>query len=67
VEAWLGNDRYYYPVSIPNIERNTAYEIHLTVTRPGSSSPDALIDLEAASVSINIVDWVDTEDINEKI
>ena len=54
-------------MSIPNIERNTAYEIHLTVTRPGSSSPDALIDLEAASVSINIVDWVDTEDINEKI
>lgn len=67
LEARLGNELYYYPVSIPDVERNTAYEIHLTVTRPGSSSPDIPVDVETASVSVNVVDWIDADDINETI
>ena len=67
LEARLGNELYYYPVSIPNIERNTAYEIHLTVTRPGSSSPDIPVDVETASITVNVVDWIDGEDIHETI
>jgi hypothetical protein len=67
LEARIGQDRYYYPVSIPDVERNTAYEVHLTVTRPGSSSPDVPVDVEAVSVTVNVVDWTDADDINETI
>lgn len=67
LEARLGNDLYYYPVSIPNIERNTAYEVHLTVTRPGSSLPDVPVDVVAVSITVNVVDWNDGAKINETI
>ena len=67
LEAKLGNDVYYYPVSIPNIERNTAYEVHLTVTRPGSSLPDVPVDVVAVSITVNVVDWNDGAEINETI
>ncbi len=70
VVARIGSDaasRYYYPISIPDIDRNTAYKIDLTITRPGSDSPDHPVDLEAASVEVNVVDWIDADDIEETI
>lgn len=67
LEARLGSETYYYPVSIPNVERNTAYEVHLTVTRPGSASPDIPVDVQTASVTVNVVEWTDAADINETI
>lgn len=67
LEARLGEETYYYPVSIPDIERNTAYEVHLTVTRPGSSSPDIPVDVHTAAVTVNVVDWIDAADVNETI
>ena len=67
LKAYLGNTLYYYPVSIPDIQRNTAYVVNVTITRPGSSSPDIPVDLEAASVNISIADWADGDEINEKI
>lgn len=67
LEARLGGELYYYPVSIPDIERNTAYEVHLTVTRPGSSSPDVPVDVVAVSITVNVVDWNDGAKINETI
>lgn len=67
LEARLGNDVYYYPVSIPGIERNTAYEVHLTVTRPGSSGPDLPVDTHIVSVTVNVVDWTDGAVVNETI
>ena len=67
LEARLGSELYYYPVSIPNIERNTAYEVHLTVTRPGSSLPDVPVDVVAVSITVDVVDWNDAAKINETI
>lgn len=67
LKAYLGNTLYYYPVSIPDIQRNTAYVVNVTITRPGSTSPDIPVDLEAASVSITVADWTDGSEINEKI
>ena len=67
LEARLGSDVYYYPVSIPDIERNTAYEVHLTVTRPGSSLPDVPVNVVAVSITVNVVDWDDGAEINETI
>lgn len=67
VEARLGDTRYYYPVSVPGIDRNTAYEIKLTVTGPGSSSPDVPVVFTTAPFTISIDEWVDMGVINEKI
>lgn len=67
VEAKIGTDTYYYPVTLPQIEQNTAYEVSLTVTRPGSDSPDRPVDTETASFTVKVLDWVDGGDINEVI
>lgn len=66
IEAYVGSDMYYYPISIPNIERNTAYDIELTITRPGSLLPDVPVDDEIMDVNITINDWND-DIINETI
>lgn len=67
VEAKLGTTTYYYPVTLPEVRQNTAYEITLTVTRPGSTSPDQPLELHAAKFSVSVVDWIDGGDINETI
>lgn len=67
VEAWLGSDKYYYPISVPGLERNTAYEIKLTVTGPGSKSPDVPVVFANAPFTISIDEWIDKGTINEKI
>lgn len=67
VEATLGGTTCYYPVTLPEVDQNTAYEISLTVTRPGSDSPDDPVDTHSAEFKINVVDWIDGGDINETI
>lgn len=67
LKAYISNDLYYYPISIPDLERNTAYLVNVTITRPGSDSPDSPVDLDTASVSVEVLDWTDAEEINEKI
>lgn len=67
VEATLGGNTCYYPVTLPEVDQNTAYEISLTVTRPGSDSPDDPVDTHSAEFKIKVVDWIDGGDINETI
>lgn len=67
VEATLGGTTCYYPVTLPEVDQNTAYEISLTVTRPGSDSPDDPVDTHSAEFKIKVVDWIDGGDINETI
>ena len=67
VQATLGGETYYYPVTLPRVDQNTAYDISLTVTRPGSDSPDKPVDTQAAEFKIQVVDWADGGDINEVI
>lgn len=67
LQARLGGDIYYYPITIPNIQRNTAYEVHLTITRPGTLIPDAYVDDVIFSVDVNVVDWNDADLIRETV
>ncbi len=58
VEVTLDGKTYYYPISIPNIERNCTYEIsELTLTKPGSESPDVPVTSGQASFSLKVTDW----------
>lgn len=67
IEATLGNDLMYYPVTIPNIKQNTAYSVKVNITRPGSSSPDIPVEIYEATSVIEVVDWNTGDTIIENI
>lgn len=67
VEATLGGEKCYYPVTLPKVEQNTAYEISLKVTRPGSDSPDKPVSTLVAEFTVDVVDWTVKEAIEEII
>lgn len=72
VEATLNGVNYFYPVNINRVDfggttnngikRNTVYNITLVIKRPGSSSPEMLVEKGTVITSVTIADW-DTETI----
>jgi len=57
VEASLDGTTYYYPVSIPIIQSNKTYTIsELTITVPGSLSPDIPVSKQFVTGSLTIAD-----------
>jgi len=68
VEATLDGHKYYYPVSIENIGSNKTYRItNLTITRPGSLSPDIPVTKAECSFSTSLSEWTETEANTEEI
>lgn len=67
VEATLGGEKCYYPVTLSEVSQNTAYNVTLTVTRPGSPSPDIPVSTEEATFTVNVKDWIDGTDYTETI
>ena len=67
VEAMLDGELYYYPVTLPELKRNTKYQVSLNIIRPGVTSPDQNVDKYAASFDINVMEWQETEEIEETI
>lgn len=67
VEATLGGETCYYPVTLAGVDRNTEYSVSLTVTRPGSSSPDIPVTTEEATFTVKVKDWIDGIDYTETI
>ncbi len=57
VEALLGGNTYYYPITLNVTNQNTEYQVSLIITRPGSSHPDIPYDPEAATISVNVLPW----------
>lgn len=67
VEATLGGEKCYYPVSLPKVEQNTTYDISIKVTRPGSDSPDKPVSTYAAEFTVEVNEWIPTDAIEEII
>lgn len=67
VEALLGDQKYYYPVTIPRVDQNKKYEVNLKITRPGALTPDSVIDKFTADFEVRIKDWQNGGTINEEI
>lgn len=64
VEARLDGETYYYPVTLPGIEPNTAYEVNLTVRGPGMRHPeDESIAVGALDIAVRVCDWESGETI----
>lgn len=67
VEGTLDGETIYYPISLPEVNQNTAYEISLKITRPGSSSADIPVTGHVAEVKVEVQDWITGELIEEVI
>lgn len=67
VETVLGNETYYYPVTMPVIQQNKKYEVSLTITRPGAYSPDLVVDKFAADFAVTVKDWEVGASVSEEI
>lgn len=67
VEAQLGEELYYYPVTLPELKQNVRYHVSLHVARPGALSPDENMEKQAAVFTVNVVDWQGTEVVTESI
>ena len=67
VEAYLGSTLYYYPVTLPELEKNKVYDVKLTVTRPGTSTPDDEVDKYSADFTISVKAWETGASVSEEI
>lgn len=67
VEAELGGKKYYYPVTLKDLQSNTAYTVKMKITRPGSSQPDKPVDSQTASFTVSVAPWEDGTVLNETI
>lgn len=67
VEAELGEETFYYPVSLPVLERNNRYHVTLHIVRPGARTPEQDMDRQTASFTINIVGWQGSSSVSETI
>ena len=67
VEALLGEQKYYYPVTLPALEANKKYDVTLSITRPGVESPDAMVDKYTSVFSIVAQDWDEGDAIYTEI
>lgn len=58
IEAQLGSDTFYYPITLPALESNKSYNIdEVSITRPGSSSPDVPVSFLDCSFSVTVTGW----------
>ena len=62
VEIFIRGERYYYPINLNGAKRNHSYDLHLTVTRPGSLDPDTFDWAEIQDVNITIGGFDDFDD-----
>ncbi len=67
VEAVLDGELCYYPVTLPELKRNTKYHVSLNIIRPGATSPEQNMDKYAASFEINVLEWQETDEVSETI
>ena len=60
--TYILGDLYYYPVSIPQIQRNHAYTLYLTITHLGSRDPDTFDFVTEQDVVITVGGFDDFDD-----
>lgn len=60
VEAKVGGNTYYYPVTLDMLEQNHSYSCTLTVTRLGSDDPDVPVEDGAMNFTVEVDEWVET-------
>ena len=67
VQTRLGDVIYYYSVALPAMESNKCYNVSLTVTMPGSLTPDVPVKKEDAQFRVSVGEWDGNVDVDETI
>lgn len=67
VTAEIDGALYYYPVTLPVLRRNTAYEVALTIQGLGTSGPDMIPQKGSFSANVTIRSWENGATLNETI
>ena len=67
VEATIGQDICYYPVTISHLQANCVYKVNLVVRHIGSESADEPVEILAMGGSVIVEDWTMSEDMYEEI
>lgn len=58
VETRIGNNTFYYPITLPKLAANTVYTIgELTITRTGALDPDVIDVTGSATFTITVAPW----------
>lgn len=58
VEAQIDGKTYYYPITLPVLNPNHIYTINeLTITRPGTDSPDLTAPLSSMTFDLQVKPW----------
>lgn len=57
VHVSYGNQGWYYPVTIGNLERNKTYDVSFSISGPGVSDPDQPVTTGSLSVTVNVDTW----------
>lgn len=67
IKATIDESVYYYPISIPALARNKAYDISVTLVGLGSNDPDLPVAKGTYDIAVSIDPWLDGGVINESI
>jgi len=51
-------DRWYYPVTIPAMERNKSYDVSFVISGPGSSDPNQKVMNGSMNATVSVKKWV---------
>lgn len=57
IQADLLGETWYYPITIPQLRRNTSYIFDVTLTMTGAKTPDEPLDAAAARVGLTVRGW----------
>lgn len=67
VEAEIGSQLCYYPVTIPDLAAGHLYKVNLMVRHLGSGSADVPVEVLDVSGSVAVEEWTPSGDIYEEI
>lgn len=57
LDAEIAGHPFYYPVVLPAVRMNTSYSVEVTVTGPGTSDPNVVLDKASLVVNVTEAGW----------
>lgn len=67
ITATIDGTKYYYPIDIPQPQRNTCYDVDVTLRNLGSDDPDVPVALGDLDVTITVNGWEAGSAITENL
>ena len=64
VSYGTGGERWYYPVTVPQLERNKSYDVSFVISGPGSADPNQRVTNGNLSVEVSVKTWEEGTDFN---